>query len=50
VARFIVIFGLLIFPWPGWNEIYSGYFRALGQAVFSRQDDQRIVQFNPYQE
>ena len=48
LTRFAVIFGLLIIPWPGWNEIYGGYFRALGQAVFSRRDDQRIVLFKPY--
>ena len=45
VARFIVIFGLLIFPWPGWNDLYSGYFRALGQAAFSRDEGPRIVLF-----
>jgi len=45
VAWFIVIFGLLIFPWPGWNDIYGGYFRALGEAAFSRPDSQRIVIF-----
>ena len=48
VTRFIVIFGLLTLPWPGWNEIYSGYFQALGQAAFSRQDDPRIVLFQPH--
>ena len=48
VGRFAVIFGLLILPWPGWNEIYGAYFRALGQAAFSRQDDRRIVLFQPH--
>ncbi len=48
LARFAVIFGLLIFPWPGWNDIYGDYFRALGQAAFSRLDDQRIVLFEPH--
>jgi hypothetical protein len=47
-GRFIVIFGLLILPWPGWNDIYSSYFRALGQMAFSREDDQRIVLFEPH--
>src|ERR1700692_251071 len=47
VARFAVIFGLLIFPWPGWNEIYGSYFRALGQAAFSREDDPRMILFQP---
>ncbi|MCE0523398.1 MAG: hypothetical protein LV480_10865 [Methylacidiphilales bacterium] len=49
-GRFIVIFGLLVLPWPGWNAAYSGYFRALGQAVFGHQDEQRIVRFVPYHE
>jgi hypothetical protein len=49
VGRFIVIFGLLVLPWPGWNAIYGSYFRALGQAVFSRPDDQRVVLFEPHQ-
>jgi len=49
VGRFALIFGLLIFPWPGWNEIYGSYFRALGTAAFSRQNDQRIVQFQAHQ-
>ena len=49
LARFIVIFGLLIMPWWGWSDFYSGYFRALGQAAFSGQDDQRIVLFAPTQ-
>jgi len=48
MARFVVIFGLLIFPWPGWNDIYGGYFRALGQAAFGSQDEQRIVRFEPH--
>ena len=49
-GRFIVVFGLLVLPWPGWNEMYGGYFRALGQAAFSRQDDRRIVRFQPHHE
>jgi hypothetical protein len=48
ILRFVVIFGLLVIPWPGWNEFYSSYFRALGQAAFSRQDDQRVVLFQPH--
>ena len=47
LVRFIVIFGVLVIPWPGWNEFYSSYFRALGQDVFSRQEGQRVVLFEP---
>ena len=48
LARFAVIFGLLILPWPGWNGIYGSYFRALGGAAFSRPDDRRMVWFEPH--
>jgi hypothetical protein len=34
LLRFLVIFGLLIAPWPGLNQAYSGYFQSLGQMVF----------------
>ena len=45
-VRFIVIFGVLVIPWTGWNAIYSSYFRALGTVAFSRQDAQRVVLFD----
>ena len=47
LLRFILVFGLLIAPWPGWNEIYAHYFRALGQLAFSRDEGKRIVAFSP---
>jgi len=43
--RFVLAYGLLIFPWPGFNKTYSGYFRALGQMTFSRETGPRYVQF-----
>ena len=45
LLRFVLIYGLLIFPWPGWNELYGEYFRGLGQVVFSRDDGNRLVLF-----
>jgi hypothetical protein len=48
VVLFGVIFGLLIFPWPGWNDLYGAYFRALGEAAFSRPSGPRIVLFEPH--
>ena len=45
---FVLIFGLLVFPWPGWNALYGSYFRTLGEAAFSRTDDQRVVLFEPH--
>jgi len=47
VGRFAVVFALLILPWPGWNDLYGTYFRALGQVAFSRTDDRRVVWFRP---
>jgi hypothetical protein len=45
--RFAVVFGLLIAPWPGWNEAYSQYFRAFGQWAFNSNDGGRLVVFAP---
>jgi len=47
--RFVLIFGLLIAPWPGWNELYGHYFRGLGQMAFSRDEGKRVVLFAPYE-
>ena len=44
--RFMVIFAVLITPWPGWNDLYSQYFRALGQTVFGRDEGRREVVFS----
>ena len=46
VGRFGLIFLFLILPWPGLNQAYDHYFRALGQLAFSRNDDQRLVRFS----
>ena len=43
--RFALVYGLLIFPWPAFNKAYGGYFRALGQATFSRSGGPRYLQF-----
>ena len=43
--RFLLIYGVLIFPWPGWNNLYSDYFRNLGEMAFSRENENRIVLF-----
>jgi hypothetical protein len=45
--RFVVIFGLLIAPWPGWNGVYGDYFRGLGEVAFSRDEGKRVVVFAP---
>jgi hypothetical protein len=46
--RFIVIFGLLIAPWPGLNQAYSRYFQSFGQWSFDATGDSgRKVIFAP---
>jgi hypothetical protein len=47
LLRFAFIFGLLIFPWPGWNETYGQYFRVIGEAAFTRDEGRRAVVFSP---
>ena len=47
VVRFAVMFGLLIAPWPGWNQAYGEYFRGFGQWIFSGESDARVVMFAP---
>ena len=43
--RFALVYGLLIAPWPGFNAAYGRYFRILGQTVFAREGDRRILHF-----
>src|SRR5215469_6531776 len=45
LVRFAVVFGLLILPWPGWNQFYGQGFRTLGNAVFGREDEKCILYF-----
>jgi hypothetical protein len=46
---FALIFGLLILPWPGWNDLYGQYFRELGRTAFSRDGEKRIVRFQHHE-
>jgi hypothetical protein len=41
----VLIYALLLLPWPGWDQLYSHYFRALGETAFSRDNDRRIILF-----
>lgn len=43
--RFALLYALLIAPWPGFNTAYGKYFRALGQTVFAREGDRRLLRF-----
>jgi hypothetical protein len=50
LIRFVVVFGFLILPWPGWNEFYGQGFRALGNAVFAREDERWILHFEAHRQ
>jgi hypothetical protein len=45
--RFVLIYAILIAPWPGWNETYSAGFRAAGNAIFGSHEGQRLLYFEP---
>ena len=47
LLKFVLIFGLLIAPWPGWNDFYAGYFRGFGQLAFGASEGKRVVDFSP---
>jgi len=48
LCRFALIFGLLILPWQGWNDLYAHYFRDVGQLAFSREGEKRLVCFDSH--
>ncbi len=50
LLRFGLIYGLLIAPWPGWSELYSEGFRAVGNAVFGSSEGQRLLYFEAHRE
>ncbi len=35
-ARWFLIYGLLILPWPGMKPLYAAYFQKLGQIVWAK--------------
>jgi len=43
--RFAVVFGLLIAPWPGWNDWYASCFRTLGNTAFARNNPACLLYF-----
>ena len=48
VCRFILLYALLIAPWPGWNAAYGSFFRALCGTALSSRDGPREVAFEPF--
>jgi hypothetical protein len=45
--RFIFLFGMLVAPWPGWNDHYADFFRSFGQRFLNRENIPRLVSFSP---
>lgn len=45
LIRFGVVYGLLIVPWPGIEEAYAYYFRAIGQYALGSFGSKGIVRF-----
>jgi hypothetical protein len=50
LVQFAVIYGLLIYPWPGWKEVYGEGFRAVGNALYSSDSDKRTIHFEAHKE
>jgi hypothetical protein len=43
---FLVLFGLLVFPWPGFDELYGSYFRGFGMFFLGRNDSTEVLRFD----
>ena len=50
LLRFAVLYGLLIAPWPGWNDFYSEGFREVGNAVFGSNEGNRLLYFEAHRQ
>ena len=44
---FLLLYGLLLVPWPGWNATYGRFFRSLGGVCFGREGSRWVVHFQP---
>ena len=45
LLQFVVLYGLLIVPWPGWRAAYGRFFRGVAGAVFAREQGPAFVRF-----
>ena len=45
LLRLVLVYGLLILPWPGVSDCYGAFFRGLGRLVFSSEDGRRELDF-----
>lgn len=41
----LLIYGVMIAPWPGAKPLYAGYFRGLGRLVFADDSSRRMLDF-----
>jgi hypothetical protein len=46
-GRFLLLFGLMLIPWPGWPGACNGYFRTVGTFVFDSKTGLRSLDFEP---
>ena len=45
LCGFVLLYIVLVLPWPGWERIYGSCFRAIGRAVFSAESGRRELSF-----
>lgn len=45
--RVLLLYGLLIYPWSGFNAAYGSYFATLGNAFFCQKAGPQIVHLEP---
>lgn len=50
LARLVVIYLVLVFPWPGWRAAYASGFHAAGNTFFHQLGDAGRALFIPYGE
>ena len=50
LIRFVLVFGLLILPWPEWNELYGQGFRAIGNGIFAQDGKKWVLYFEAHRQ
>lgn len=45
LCKFVVLYTLLVLPWPGWEGIYGSFFRGLARPVFGSVRGERELTF-----
>ena len=41
----VIFYGILIIPWPHFNQLYGRYLQTIGNACFEKKSDQRVIRF-----